>query len=345
MTSMNSVDHAQPKEAQRLSQHGPGTRRARVVMLSLSLLAAHCGGSNDASSSDGVGGAITPTSPTDSATTSDSTTNPGSANVDPRTPGSMGVSPGPDNQAATSESTSATPAAASDGAGGAPASDPSGTTSSGAGGAAANGTSTGNGGGGDASAGGDAAAGGTDDGGGSPGGGANTPSGGGAFTVTSPGWMDMEGCDPDAKTSCAPVPSGITRSGGGTSPELQWSGAPEGTQSFVVLLQDLSNGTAHWILWNIGPTVTMLAANVDQSTATPASPAGSQQCGKGADSDGFYGPGAPCNVYELVLYALAIPEFSPMDDSDAESVRMQLEALGGDILATATLRGRTDSGC
>jgi hypothetical protein len=160
--------------------------------------------------------------------------------------------------------------------------------------------------------------------------------------------MDTEGCGPDAKTSCAPLPSEITRSGAGTSPALLWSGAPEGTQSFVVVLQDLSNGTAHWILWNISPTVTMLEANVDQTTATPATPAGSQHCGKGNDaltSDGYYGPGAPCNVYEFVVYALAISEFSPTDATDAEAVRSELEALGADILATASLRGRTDQGC
>jgi phosphatidylethanolamine-binding protein (PEBP) family uncharacterized protein len=160
--------------------------------------------------------------------------------------------------------------------------------------------------------------------------------------------MDAEGCAPEAKASCAPLPTEITRSGAGTSPELLWTGAPEATESFVVVLQDLSNGTAHWILWNVSPAVTMLEADVDRTTATPEVPAGSQQCGKGTDAatgDGYYGPGAPCNVYEFVVYALAIAEFSPTDATDVESVRAQLEALGADILATASLRGRTDQGC
>jgi Raf kinase inhibitor-like YbhB/YbcL family protein len=219
------------------------------------------------------------------------------------------------------------------------------------------GTSTGgNGAGGAATTGGSsdggATTGGTAAGGASTGGSGDMAGAGGVtgttFTLTSPGWTNMEGCGPDTVTSCAPLPTEITRSGAGTSPELHWTGAPEGTQSFVVLFQDLSNGTAHWILWNIPSTVTMLTANVDQTTATPATPAGSQQCGKGIDaaaSDGYYGPGAPCNVYEFVVYALGISQFSPTDATDQEAVRTQLQALGSSILATASLRGRTDQSC
>jgi phosphatidylethanolamine-binding protein (PEBP) family uncharacterized protein len=170
----------------------------------------------------------------------------------------------------------------------------------------------------------------------------------GAFTVTSPGWTNNAGCTKDAKTECAPLPTDMTRSGAGTSPELHWSGAPEGTKSFVVLLQDLNNETAHWILWNIPGTATSVAANVDRTTATPAIPAGSQQCGKGTDAatdDGYYGPGAPCNVYELVVYALSVPTFSPTSPKDPEAVRTQLKALGSSILGTAYIRGRTNQSC
>jgi hypothetical protein len=81
---------------------------------------------------------------------------------------------------------------------------------------------------------------------------------------------------------------------------------------------------------------------------TPATPAGSQQCGKGADgatSDGYYGPGAPCNVYKFLVYALGVANFSPSNATDQESVRTQLQALGASILGTASLRGRTNQGC
>jgi Raf kinase inhibitor-like YbhB/YbcL family protein len=186
----------------------------------------------------------------------------------------------------------------------------------------------------------------------STGGATSVPATGGAtsgtFALTSPGWTNVDACGPTNKTVCPPLPTEITRTGAGTSPELHWAGAPEGTKSFVVLLQDLNNGTAHWILWNIPATVTMLSANVDQKSATPATPAGSQQCGKGTDaatSNGYYGPGAPCNVYEFVVYALGIATFSPSSATDQESVRTQLQALGASILGTASLRGRTNQGC
>jgi phosphatidylethanolamine-binding protein (PEBP) family uncharacterized protein len=187
--------------------------------------------------------------------------------------------------------------------------------------------------------------------GGAPGSGGTMGGGGtsgGIFTLTSPAWTAMAACTPDMKASCPPLPTDITRSGAGTSPELHWANAPVGTKSFVVMLQDLSGGTAHWILWNIQPTVTMLAANVDQTTAMPAVPAGSQQCGKGTDaatSDGYYGPGAPCNVYEFIVYALSISTFSPTMATDQEMVRTQLKALGTSILGTASLRGRTNTSC
>jgi phosphatidylethanolamine-binding protein (PEBP) family uncharacterized protein len=128
------------------------------------------------------------------------------------------------------------------------------------------------------------------------------------------------------------------------SPEAHWTGAPAGTKSFVVMLQDLSNMTAHWVLWNIAPSVTMVAANVDKTTAMPAVPAGSQQVGKNM-TIGYYGPGAPCNCYELVVYALSVDKFSPTTATDAEKVRTQLKALGTSILGMATLRGKTNSGC
>jgi Raf kinase inhibitor-like YbhB/YbcL family protein len=130
----------------------------------------------------------------------------------------------------------------------------------------------------------------------------------------------------------------------GMSPELDWTGAPAGTKSFAVVLQDLSNMTAHWILWNISATATMVPANVDKTTAMPAMPAGSQQVGKN-NSIGFYGPGAPCNCYEALVYALSVDKFSPTMATNAEMVRTQLNALGASILGKASIRGKTNSGC
>jgi Raf kinase inhibitor-like YbhB/YbcL family protein len=171
----------------------------------------------------------------------------------------------------------------------------------------------------------------------------------GAFTITSPGWMNMAGCAANMTASCADLPKEITRSGAGTSPELHWAGAPAGTKSFAVVLQDLSGGSTHWVIWNIPATTTMLPANIDRTTAMPATPAGSQQCGKGTDAAtkfGYVGPGAPCNVYEFMVYALSSSPFSPTSTTDPAMVRTQLNGLDAStLLGTAALRGRTNMTC
>lgn len=193
-------------------------------------------------------------------------------------------------------------------------------------------------------AGGTAAAGASGSGGGSSGGASS-----GTFTITSPGWMNMAGCAANMSASCANLPTEITRSGAGTSPELHWTGAPAGTKSFAVVLQDLSGGSTHWVIWNIPASVTMLPANVDRTTAMPATPAGSQQCGKGTDAAtkfGYIGPGAPCNVYEFMVYALSTSPFTPTSMTDPAMVRTQLNGLNSStLLGTAALRGRTNMTC
>lgn len=171
-----------------------------------------------------------------------------------------------------------------------------------------------------------------------------------AFTLTSPALSNMAGCSKDMAAACAVFPernvSYMQDAASETqnlSPELSWSGAPSGTMSYALVLQDLTNGMAHWVLWNIVGSSTKLAENVAKGSAMPATPAGSQQCNASfAMGNGYYGPGSRCNVYEFTLYALARPMFAPMPATDAGQVRMQLQALGADILGTASLRGRAN---
>ena len=132
----------------------------------------------------------------------------------------------------------------------------------------------------------------------------------------------------------------MTNYGDNFSPAMSWTGAPAGTQSFALLLQDLTNGNSHWVLWNIPATVTSLAENVPKGSAKPAMPPGSQQCSIG-NGDGYFGPGACGNVYEFVVYALSVPTFSPTMATDQTMVRQQLLALGNGILAKASMRGRS----
>src|SRR5262249_61484403 len=65
------------------------------------------------------------------------------------------------------------------------------------------------------------------------------------------------------------IPDKYTQAAGASapSPELKWSQAPPGTQSFVLLMHDpepvLAKGSkmdiTHWLVWNIPSTSTRLA--------------------------------------------------------------------------------------
>ncbi|WP_376969498.1 YbhB/YbcL family Raf kinase inhibitor-like protein [Bradyrhizobium erythrophlei] len=66
----------------------------------------------------------------------------------------------------------------------------------------------------------------------------------------------------------AAIPRRFTCDGENASPPLQWSGAPEGTRSFVLLCDDpdAPAGTwRHWAVYDIPPVVTELAVSAAQN--------------------------------------------------------------------------------
>jgi Raf kinase inhibitor-like YbhB/YbcL family protein len=175
-------------------------------------------------------------------------------------------------------------------------------------------------------------------------GGGGTGGSSGVFTVTNPDFMNVAGCSETMQSVCDTFPPELASymSGPNVSPELDWTGVPAGTQSFAVLLQDLVNGQAHWAIWNIPGSATMLAADVPKTSNMPATPAGSQQTSASfASGDGYFGPGSACNVYEYKVYALATATFTPTSTTDANAVRTALNALDATkLLGTASIRGR-----
>jgi Raf kinase inhibitor-like YbhB/YbcL family protein len=220
-----------------------------------------------------------------------------------------------------------------------------GTPASGSGGTSTGGTSTGGTSTGGTSTGG-TSTGGISTGGISTGGIAGSAAGGGTFTLESPAFRDVAGCSLENPKACEVFPdehvSYMDRPN--ISPELRWSGAPAGTQSFALVLFDVSYGQTHWAIWNIPANVTLLAANVPKDTAMPATPAGSRQSNANfaMGGDGYFGPHVPCNVFRFVLYALSVSSFSPMDPESAVLVGIQLQELGDPVLGSATLTGRSN---
>jgi Raf kinase inhibitor-like YbhB/YbcL family protein len=187
--------------------------------------------------------------------------------------------------------------------------------------------------------------GGTSTGGTSTGGGtAGSAQGGGTFTLESPAFRNVAGCSLETPDPCEVFPdenvSYMDRPN--ISPELRWAGVPAGTQSFALVLFDVTYGQTHWALWNIPANVTVLAANVAKDTAMPATPAGARQSNANfaPGGDGYFGPHLPCNVFQFVLYALSTSTFSPMDPESAVLVGIELQELGDPVLGKATLTGR-----
>lgn len=184
--------------------------------------------------------------------------------------------------------------------------------------------------------------------GGSSAGGASGGSGGSdgpSFVLTSPAFDNVEGCSVDTPGPCATFPDENVSymENANVSPELEWTGVPSGTQSFALVLFDVTYGQAHWALWNIPADAVMLAADVPQDVKMPASPVGSEQANANfatTSDDGYFGPHMPCNVFDFELYALSLPTFSPENPDSAVLVHIELQELGEPVLGIAKLTGR-----
>lgn len=95
------------------------------------------------------------------------------------------------------------------------------------------------------------------------------------------------------------------------SPEISWSGAPEGTKSFVVTIYDqdapTGSGWWHWVVTNIPANVSSLPrkAGSEQSRM----PAGAVQMNSDIGQPGYGGPCPPVGEthrYTITVKALSV---------------------------------------
>jgi Raf kinase inhibitor-like YbhB/YbcL family protein len=163
----------------------------------------------------------------------------------------------------------------------------------------------------------------------------------------------MAACAADNKTACPVFPKeniGANKGGGNKSPELDWTAGPSGTQSYAIVLQDLTNLDAttkkpfvHWVMWNIPAATRMLPAGLE-TTQMPSVPAGASQRNYNTTGTnfGYQGSGKCENVYEFVLYALPTATYTGTSTTQT-AVRDGLVTSGA---PTATLRARSGApGC
>jgi hypothetical protein len=114
--------------------------------------------------------------------------------------------------------------------------------------------------------------------------------------------------------------SGVMGAGGNdTSPQLSWSGAPEGTQSFAVTVYDPDAPTAsgfwHWAAFNLPADVTNLASDASSAGLPP----GTVQLKNDAGTVGYIGAAPPAghgpHHYYVVVHAVDVPSLDISEDA------------------------------
>jgi len=159
-----------------------------------------------------------------------------------------------------------------------------------------------------------------------------------AFELTSPDFNDGD------TLAEAFVFDGFGCTGGNVSPALSWSGAPEGTESFALMVHDPDAPTGgagfwHWIVLDIPATVQELPQGAGAAGGDEM-PAGARML---ANDYGIVGWGGPCppeghgpHRYDFTLYALPTAE---LDVPEGASKAVTGFIVNANALATAPLQG------
>jgi len=150
-----------------------------------------------------------------------------------------------------------------------------------------------------------------------------------SFTVTS-----------DDITDGQPVKNSQVYAFGNTSPQLSWSGAPEGTKSFVITCFDPDaptvSGFWHWVLVDVPADVTALAAGAGaEGAALPGDAFHVRNDGGGLGYMGCAPPeGDQVHRYFFVVHAVDREELGP-DTSASPAVvgfNLAFKTLGRAII-------------
>jgi Raf kinase inhibitor-like YbhB/YbcL family protein len=135
------------------------------------------------------------------------------------------------------------------------------------------------------------------------------------------------------------IPTKHTCEGSDVSPALSWTGAPSGTKSFALIVDDPDAPDprapkmtwVHWILYDIPPSVSELAEGL---TAPPPSAREGRNDWK---ATGYRGPCPPIGrhryFHKLFALDVLLPDLGEPDKATLE------RAMKGHVLAQATLMG------
>lgn len=127
------------------------------------------------------------------------------------------------------------------------------------------------------------------------------------------------------------------------SPELRWSGAPEGTKSFAVTCYDpdapTGSGFWHWLVIDLPASATGLPRGVSKDGV--GLPGGARQTRTDAGAPGYIGPAPPPGLgdhrYVFTVHALGVEKLADVGPDPMPAMvgfNMHFATLG-----TATLTG------
>jgi hypothetical protein len=151
-----------------------------------------------------------------------------------------------------------------------------------------------------------------------------------ALTITSP-----------AFAASHEIPSDFTCEGADISPALAWSGAPAGTKSLALIVDDPDAPDpaapkmtwVHWVLYNLPPTATALPEAVSPRNLPPGTLEGLNDWKR----TGYGGPCPPIGRHRYFHKLFALSEVLP--DLGRPTAARLTEAMRGKVLAEAELVG------
>jgi Raf kinase inhibitor-like YbhB/YbcL family protein len=163
-----------------------------------------------------------------------------------------------------------------------------------------------------------------------------------SFTLTSTSVEDGKPLPAAQLSGMFGVPGGRD-----ASPQLSWSGAPDGTKSYAVTVYDpdapTTSGFWHWAVANIPATVTSLPEGAGDDTGS-ALPDTAIQLPNDARAARFIGAAPPAghgpHRYFITVHALDIDDIGVQPDSTPAMLGFTMTSH---ILARATLVGTAET--
>ena len=134
------------------------------------------------------------------------------------------------------------------------------------------------------------------------------------------------------------IPSEYTCDASDTAPELRWSGAPSGTKSFALIVDDPDAPDpkapkmtyVHWVLYDIAPGTTSIPKG-------GKAPAGARDGKNDWKRTGYGGPCPPIGRHRYFFKLFALDAM--LGDLGTPTKPELLKAMEGHVLAQAELMG------